>query len=216
MFNYTKEMIENAIASAPVEVIEHGKTPDEYKEFNGIGCTSILDNWLVSGAYILFINKLLGPSVVNKVIIKRYHGLSKFVLEKIFRTKSENILPHELLHYVQYNNFNPDSEYIGMKEEDIKKFPFNEQIAIREKIALVWTTFKLHIEIDAYVFDLVREKAGAFRINGAANFLAKSKIYQFGKIASIAEIKAGILERMEYFRENLDMFKPLVDYKLPE
>lgn len=48
MFKYTKEMIENAIASAPVEVIGHGKTPDEYKEFNGISYSSILDNWLVN------------------------------------------------------------------------------------------------------------------------------------------------------------------------
>lgn len=216
MFNYTKEMIQNAIASAPVEVIEHGKTPDEYKEFNGITSASILDNWLVNGAYILFVNKFLGPKVINKVVIKRYHGISKFILEKVFRTRSENILPHELLHYVQYNNFNPDSEYIGMKEEDISKLPFNEQVAIREKIALTWTTFKLHTEIDAYAFDMVRENAGKFRVNGAAHFLAKSKIYQFGKIASIAEIKAGILERMQYFRENMEMFKPLLDYKLPE
>lgn len=31
MFNYTKEMIEKTIKEAPVEVIEHGKTPDEYR-----------------------------------------------------------------------------------------------------------------------------------------------------------------------------------------
>ena len=103
-----------------------------------------------------------------------------------------------------------------MKEEDIAKLPFSEQVAVREKIALAWTTFKLHTEIDAYAFDLVREKAGKFRINGAAHFLAKSKIYQFGKIASVAEIKNSILERMEYFSENMEMVKPLIDYKLPE
>lgn len=216
MFNYTKEMIEKAVNEAPVEVIEHGKTPDEYKEFNGVTSASILDNLLVNGAYILFVNKLLGPSLVNKVIIKRYHGISKFILEKVLRTKSENILPHELLHYVQYNNFSVRSEYNDWTEEDIKKLSFDEQVVVREKIASVWNDFRLCTEIDAYAFDLVREKAGKFRINGAAHFLAKSKVYQFGKIMPTDAIKQGILERMEYFRENLEMFKPLLDYKLPE
>lgn len=216
MFNYTKEMIEKAIKEAPVEVINHGETPDVYKEFNGITSASILDNWLVNGAYILFVNKLLGPSLVNKVIIKRYNGFSKFILEKVFRTKSESILPHELLHYVQYNNFSIVSEYKDWTEEDIKKLPFGEQVVVREEINRVWSEFKLCTEIDAYAFDLVREKAGKFRINGAAHFLAKNKIYQFGKIMPVSAIKQGILERMEYFKENFDMFKPLIDYKIPE
>ena len=41
-------------------------------------------------------------------------------------------------------------------------------------------------------------------------------MYQFGKIATMIEIKNSILERMEYFRENMEMFRPLLDYKLPE
>ena len=76
--------------------------------------------------------------------------------------------------------------------------------------------FKLGTEIDAYAFDIVRENANRFRVSTAAFLLARGKMYQFGKIASVKEIRNSILERMEYFRENFDMFKPLIDYKLPE
>lgn len=216
MFNYTKEMIEKAIKETPVEVIDHGKTPDRYKEFNGLKWESSLDHWFVTGAYILVIEKIMSKDFINKVVVKRYSGITKFILEKVFRTKSEDILPHELLHYVQYNNFNPNSEYIGVTEEDVEKLPFDEKMEVRHGAARDLLKFKLGTEIDAYAFDMVRENANRFRIWIAAFLLARGKMYQFGKIASVKEIRNSILERMEYFRENFDMFKPLIDYKLPE
>jgi len=216
MFNYTKEMIEKAIKEAPVEVIDHGKTPDRYKVFDGLKWESPLDKWIVTGSYILVIEKFMGNDFINKVVVKRYKGLSKFILEKIMRVTTESFLPHELLHYVQYNNFNPNSEYIGMTEEDVEKLPFDEKMEVRRGAVRDLLKFKLGTEIDAYAFDMVRENANRFRIWVAAFLLARGKMYQFGKIATMTEIKNSILERMEYFRENLDMFKPLVDYKLPE
>ena len=216
MFNYTKEMIEKAIKEAPVEVIDHGKTPDRYKVFDGLKWGSPLDKWIVTGSYILVIEKFMGNDFINKVVVKRYKGLSKFILEKIMRVTTESFLPHELLHYVQYNNFNPNYEYIGMTEEDEEKLPFDEKMEVRHGAARDLLKFKLGTEIDAYAFDMVRENANRFRIWVAAFLLARGKMYQFGKIATMTEIKNSILERMEYFRENLDMFKPLVDYKLPE
>ena len=216
MFNYTKEMIEKAIKEAPVEVIDHGKTPDRYKVFDGLKWASPLDKWIVTGSYILVIEKSMGNDFINKVVVKRYKGLSKFILEKIMRITTESFLPHELLHYVQYNNFNPNSEYIGMTEEDVEKLPFDEKMEVRHGAARDLLKFKLGTEIDAYAFDMARENANRFRIWVAAFLLARGKMYQFGKIATMTEIKNSILERMEYFRENLDMFKPLVDYKLPE
>ena len=216
MFNYTKEMIEKAVASAPVEVIDHGNTPDRYMEFDGFKWTSSLDHWFVTGAYILVIEKIMGKDFINKVVVKRYSGITKFILEKIFRTKSESMLPHELLHYVQYNNFVPESKYIGMTEEDVEKLPFDEKMEVRHGAARDLLKFKLGTEIDAYAFDMVRENASRLRISTAAFLLARGKMYQFNKIASASELKNSILERMEYFRENFDMFKPLIDYKLPE
>lgn len=216
MFNYTKEMIEKAIKEASVEVIDHGKTPDRYKVFDGLKWESPLDKWIVTGSYILVIEKFMGNDFINKIVVKRYKGLSKFILEKIMGVTTESFLPHELLHYVQYNNFNPNSEYIGMTEEDVEKLPFDEKMKVRHGAANDLLKFKLGTEIDAYAFDMVRENANRFRIWVAAFLLARGKMYQFGKIATMTEIKNSILERMEYFRENLDMFKPLVDYKLPE
>lgn len=216
MFNYTKEMIEKAIKEAPVEVIEHGNTPDRYMEFDGFKWKSSLDHWFVTGAYILVIEKIMGKDFINKVVVKRYSGITKFILEKIFRTKSESMLPHELLHYVQYNNFVPESKYIGMTEEDVEKLPFDEKMEVRHGAARDLLKFKLGTEIDAYAFDMVRENASRLRISTAAFLLARGKMYQFGKIATITEIRNSILERMEYFKENLDLFKPLIDYKLPE
>ena len=131
MFNYTKEMIEKAVNEAPVEVIEHGKTPDEHKVFNGLKWESSLDHWFVTGAYILYIDKFFGPKVINKVIVKRYSGITKFILKKILKSTPESFLPHELLHYVQYNNFVPESKYIGMTEEDVEKLPFDEKMKVR-------------------------------------------------------------------------------------
>ena len=216
MFNYTKEMIEKAIKEAPVEVIDHGKTPDRYKEFDGFKWASSLDHWFVTGAYILVIEKIMSKDFINKVVVKRYSGITKFILEKVFRTKSEDITPHELLHYVQYNNFNPNSEYIGMTEEDVEKLPFDEKMKVRHGAVRDLLKFKLGTEIDAYAFDMVRENANRSRIWVAAFLLARGKMYQFGKIATMIEIKNSILERMEYFRENMEMFRPLLDYKLPE
>jgi hypothetical protein len=216
MFNYTKEMIEKAVNEAPVEVIDHGKTPDEYKEFNGLKWESPLDKWIVTGSYILVIEKFMSKDFINKVIVKRYSGISKFILEKVFRTTTESFLPHELLHYVQYNNFVPESKYIGMTEEDVEKLPFEEKMEVRHGAARDLLKFKLGTEIDAYAFDMVRENANRFRVSTAAFLLARGKMYQFGKIATVKEIRNSILERMEYFKENMDMFKPLVDFKLPE
>ena len=82
MFNYTKEMIEKAIKEAPVEVIDHGQTPDRYKVFNGLKWESPLDKWIVTGSYILVIEKIMSKDFINKVVVKRYNGISKFILEK--------------------------------------------------------------------------------------------------------------------------------------
>ena len=121
-----------------------------------------------------------------------------------------------MLHYVQYNNFVPESKYIGMTEEDVEKLPFDEKMEVRHGAARDLLKFKLGTEIDAYAFDMVRENANIFRVSTVAFLLAKGRMYQFSKIATIKEIRNSILERMEYFRENFDMFKPLLDFKLPE
>lgn len=167
-------------------------------------------NYNMQGAYLAdkdkVILKYLNPTLkaffaVCSVFSKQLRHQFKAMLDV-----DKNILPHELLHVIQFRNFNLDGRTIREVNTELGGLYFAtpEKQKLLEKLEQV----QYEAEIDAYCFDVVRLGVGT--TDDIANVLATMYPVALKVCKDTAEIKADADERLEYIKQNLHMFKPIM------
>jgi hypothetical protein len=210
-FQYTESMFKNI----DVEVDRQKWFQKRYggkhtSIFNSDSEHQLMRNYHIQGAYLAdkdkVIIKHLNPTLkaffaVCSVFSKQLRHQFKAMLDV-----DKNILPHELLHVIQFRNFNLDGRTIREVNTELGGLYFAtpEKQKLLEKLEQV----QYEAEIDAYCFDVVRLGVGT--TDDIANVLATMYPVALKVCKDTAEIKADADERLEYIKQNLHMFKPIM------
>ena len=167
-------------------------------------------NYNMQGAYLAdkdkVILKYLNPTL--KVFFAVCSIFSKN-LRKQFKAMidvDKNILPHELLHAVQFRNFHLDGRTIREVNTELSGLYFAtpKMQALLKELEQV----QYEAEIDAYCFDCIRLGVGTS--DDIAIVLSKMYPVALKVCKDAAEIKADAEVRMEYIKENLHVFAPIM------
>lgn len=167
-------------------------------------------NYNMQGAYLADKDKVI-LKYLNPTLKAFFAFCSIFSknLRKQFKAMlnvDKNILPHELLHAVQFRNFYLDGRTIREVNTELSGLYFAtpKMQALLKELEQV----QYEAEIDAYCFDCVRLGTGT--ADDIANVLSTMYPVALKVCKDAAEIKADAEDRMEYIRENFHMFKPIM------
>jgi hypothetical protein len=210
-FNYSEEMFKNIDVTIDHQKWFQNRYGGKHVSiFNSDSELELMRNYHLQGAYLAdkdkVIIKYLNPTLkalfaVCSIFSKQLRQQFKATLDA-----DKNILPHELLHVIQFRNFYLDGRTIREVNTELGGFYFAtpEKQKLLEKLEQV----QYEAEIDAYCFDVVRLGVGT--TDDIANVLATMYPVALKVCKDTAEIKADADERLEYIKQNLHMFKPIM------
>lgn len=170
----------------------------------------LMRNHRLQGAYLVdkdkVILKYLNPTL--KVFFTFCSVFSKNLRRqlKAMVDVDKNILPHELLHAVQFRKFFLDGRIIREVNNELSGLYF----ATPDKQRLLEELEQIHYEaeVDAYCFDVARLGIGT--TDDIANVLSSLYPIALKVCKDKEEIKADVEVRMEYIKQNLHMFAPIM------
>lgn len=172
----------------------------------------LMSNLTFFGGYLTdkdkIIVKYINPSL--SVIFKVMGFFSKQVrksTEEIMNI-DKRILPHEMLHAVQFRNFFIGDRTIREVNAEISNLYFAnpEQQRLADEIKQI----QYEAEVDAYCFDLIRGETGIKTVENIVDILVTAYPQSLEVCKDRYEIHFDVENRLEYIRENFHMFKPIM------
>lgn len=172
----------------------------------------LMSDLMFLGGYLTdkdkIIVKYINPSL--NIIFKILSLFSKNcrAATKEFDNIDKNILPHEKLHAVQFRNFfigdrtirEVNAELCGLYFHDVEQQKLADQIK----------QIQYEAEVDAYCFDLIRDNTGYSTVDNIVDVLTSMYPQSLEVCKDREEVHVDVENRLEYIRENIDMFKPIM------
>ena len=213
-FQYRKEMFTNL----NIEVEKQKWIQSRYMHKNNISFLKkdseeeLMSNLTFFGGYLTdkdkIIVKYINPSL--HVIFKVMGFFSKQVREstKEIMNIDKRILPHEKLHAVQFRNFHIDGRTIREVNAGISNLYFAnpKQQQLADEIKQI----QYEAEVDAYCFDLIRGETGIKTVENIVDILVTAYPQSLEVCKDRYEIHFDVENRLEYIRENIHMFQPIM------
>lgn len=213
-FQYKTEMFTNF----NIEVEKQKWIQTRYMNKNNISFLKkdseeeLMSNLTFFGGYLTdkdkIIVKYINPSL--NVIFKVMGFFSKQVREstKEIMNIDKRILPHEKLHAVQFRNFHIDGRTTREVNAEISNLYFADpkQQKLIEEIKQI----QYEAEVDAYCFDLIRGETGIKTVENIVDILVTAYPQSLEVCKDRYEIHFDVENRLEYIRDNIHMFKPIV------
>lgn len=172
----------------------------------------LMSNLTFFGGYLTdkdkIIVKYINPSL--SVIFKVMGFFSKQVqksTEEIMNI-DKRILPHEMLHAVQFRNFFIGDRTIREVNAEISNLYFANQE--QQRLADEIKQIQYEAEVDAYCFDLIRGETGVKTVENIVDILVTAYPQSLEVCKDRYEIHFDVENRLEYIRENFHMFKPIM------
>lgn len=213
-FQYKTEMFSNL----NIEVEKQKWIQTRYMNKNNISFLKkdseeeLMSNLTFFGGYLTdkdkIIVKYINPSL--NVIFKVMGFFSKQVREstKEIMNIDKRILPHGKLHAVQFRNFHIDGRTIREVNAEISNLYFAnpKQQQLADEIKQI----QYEAEVDAYCFDLIRGETGIKTVENIVDILVTAYPQSLEVCKDRYEIHFDVENRLEYIRENIHMFQPIM------
>lgn len=172
----------------------------------------LMGNLMFFGGYLTdkdkIIIKYVNPTI--NIIFKVMGLFSKQVRESTQEVMNidKRILPHEKLHAVQFRNFYLDGRTIREVNAELCGLYFvsPEQQKLADEIKQI----QYEAEVDAYCFDLIRGETGYKTVDNIVDVLTSVYPQSLEVCKDREEVHADVENRLEYIRENIHMFQPIM------